>query len=632
MSRRNIHCSLLAAFLCHATLVEADRFVADEFIAIDAVERGMQGYGLTVFEGTEIDTFRFEVLGVERGSRPQQDIVWGIMAGGPLAETGAAAGMSGSPVYLDGKLLGAMAYGFSAAKKPYAGITPIGQMLETLALAGDSGPADIGTLGGGLQTWPLQAVDELEPPEALEALGDLDWLRDAARRKLPRRSVGVPGAAAIRLEPLATPLMVSGVDPGTFALMSPFLSDMGFMPLEAGGTSLSSAVSPQLEPGAMVGIQLIRGDWSMHGYGTVTYRQGDRIVAFGHPMFSTGQIEWPMITVDVHFIVANLLRSFKFGSAIETVGTVTQDRSSAIAGIVGPSPPMIAVAIDVDDRVLHADRDGHADRDPRVFHFEVVRDKVWTPAAVLFTVVGSIAAAGKMTGDYSIRLEAGIEVAGHRMVSAQNLFSGRGAPLMAGAAVSRVVRTLLDNRFETARFEKVDIRLTLEERNRQALIEGVRLARGAARPGDSIEVAVLLRPLQGDLERHTIELQIPESTPEGQLELRVSDARSAQMMERKRAPGTGNPRSLAQLLDALEATPGNNEITVDLLLRRPGVTVGSVELASVPGSMLSVMRSSRHAGETVLTQGTVLASRTLATEYVVSGQRQLPITVDRRAR
>jgi hypothetical protein len=138
--------------------------------------------------------------------------------------------------------------------------------------------------------------------------------------------------------------------------------------------------------------------------------------------------------------------------------------------------------------------------------------------------------------------------------------------------------------------------------------------------------------MHGDLKRHTVTLQIPESTPDGRLDLRVTDARATRLLKKKRAPGSGRPRTMAQLLDVLETSPANNEITVDLLLRRPGVTIGSIELASVPGSMLSVVRSSRHSGETMFTQGTVLATQTLVTDYVVSGQRQLPITVDRRAK
>lgn len=602
MTIRDISQTLLIVFLSAAGLAAA------EFFPVDAVQRGMQGYGLTVFEGTRIDTFRFEVLGVERGSRPRQDIVWGILAGGPLAESGVVEGMSGSPVYLEGKLLGAMAYGFPAAKKPYAGITPIGQMLEVLEQAGDvrehhSGTGDSGFASGF---------------EDLDSVGNLAWMRDVLALAEPH-SVRVAGAG-IRLERLATPLMVSGMGSETFSMMSPLLSEMGYLPLEAGGMSTGTVESPPLEPGAMVGVQLVRGDWNIHAYGTVTHREGDRLVAFGHPMLSTGQIEWPMITVDVHFVVANLLRSFKLGSAIEAVGTMTQDRASAIAGIVGPSPDMIAVTIDVDGR------------EPLVFSYEVVRDKVWTAAATLFTVIGSISSAAKMAGDYTVHLDAQIDVAGRRVVTEQNLFSGRGAPQQAGAAVSRIVGVLLNNRFETAGIDRIDIQLSLEERNREALIDGVRLSRGAVRPGGRLDVAVLVRPVHGDLERHTVTLEIPESTPEGQLELRVADARSAHLLKHKRAPGMSRPRDMAQLLEALETSPRNNQVTVDLLLRRPGVTVGTTELASVPGSMLSVMRSSRHSGETMFSQGAVLTTQTLSTNYVVSGQRQLAITVDRRAR
>ena len=626
--------ALFAAFLCHP-----GSLAAEEFFPVDAVRRGMRGYGLTVFQGTAIDTFGFEVLGVERGRQPQQDTVWGLMSGGPLAESGPVAGMSGSPVYLEGKLLGAVAHGFSAVKKPYAGVTPIRNMLEVLDRVGDGEASDAGAFESNIRERPPRPTDVAGAAEGLkieglkiedlriedlDSVGSLEWMRN----ELPalgarRRSVRIP-VAGIVLEPLATPLMVSGMGSETFALISPVLSEMGFMPLEARGTSSGLKASPVLEPGAMVGVQLVRGDWNVLSYGTVTHRQGDRIVAFGHPMFSTGQIEWPMITVDVHFVVANLLRSFKLCSAIETIGTVTQDRAAGVAGIVGPSPSMIPVTIAIDGL------------EPRDFRYEVVRDKGWTSAATLFSIIGSISSAGKRSGDHTVRLNAQVGIAGERVVREQNLFSGPAAPFQAAAAVSRIVSVLLNNRFGAAHVDKIDIQLALEERNSEAVIEGVRVLKKATKPGGRIDIAVLVRPISGELNgeiiRHMVSLEIPQSTPEGQLELRVADARSAHASRYKRAPGIGRPRDMSQLLDALETSPGNNQITVDLLLRRPGVTVGATEMASVPGSMLSVMRSSRHSGETMFTQGTVVSTQTLATDYVVKGHWQLPITVDRRAR
>ena len=530
------------------------------------------------------------------------------MEGGPLAESGAVAGMSGSPVYLDGRLLGAMAYGFFAAKKPYAGITPIGQMLQVLERTDDVDASD------RRRGNALEAV-----PSTTGSVGSPAWVREVLALAPTPRGVSVP-AAGIQLEPLATPLMVSGMGSELFALMSPVLREMGYLPLEAGGTSTGSVESPPLEPGAMVGMQIVRGDWNIHSYGTVTHRDRARLVAFGPPMLWSGLIEWPMLSVDVHFVVASLLRSFKFGSAIETVGTVTEDRASAIAGIVGPSPPMLAVAIEVD---------GH---ETQAFRYEVVHDKVWTPIATLFTVIGSITSAGKSSGEHAIRMRANIDVVAGPRVIEENLFSGASAPFQAAAAVARIVAVLLDNRFERQRLDQIDIRLSVEEYNREAVIEGVRVSRAEVRPGTELDVAVLVRPVLGDLKRHTITLTIPESTPEGLLDLRIADSRAALMLRHKRAPGTARPRTMEELLELLEMTPSNNEITVDLLLRKPGVTIGAAELASLPGSMLSVMRSSRHSGETLFTQGTVLTTQTLVTDYVVSGQRQLPIIVDRRAR
>ena len=603
---------IITATLVNTASLAAIEFDPAEFIPVEEVERGMKGFGLTVFEGTQIDTFQFEVLGVERGSWPQQDLVWGRMAGGPLEKTGIIAGMSGSPVYLEGRLLGAVAYGWGSATEPLCGITPIGEMLTALQRQERDPPgAGTGSRSGDTSLWniPQTPWDDADPTPTIAA----DYLNAAA-----------PASEqfGIQLSPVATPLMISGIDSETFDLMAPELRRMGFLPAEGGGSSRSTTVSPELEPGSAVGVQLVRGDMNMQSFGTLTYRRGDDVIAFGHPMRSLGQVSVPMTTMDVHFVVPNIFLSFKFGSVIESVGTVAQDRSPAISGRIGPQPSMIPIEVRV-----------RSESGDRKFNFEVVDDYAWAPYLIWYTTVATIGAAGKINGEYTIGLDLSVELSGRDdPLAVGNRFSSVRAPYEAGTFASTILTQLLTNPFEEVEFESVLLDLSLNEHIESATLESVRLDRHSVRPGDDLEITITTNRRRGEVEETRGTVEIPPELQDGLYEIRVYDARNANMIERWRAPSKWTPSSVDDMIELIGDLPRNDELNVALFSRRPGVTVGSVELTSLPPSRLSVMASSRHSGETALTQGTIVARQTIRMKTAVSGLRSLPVSVDRSAR
>ncbi len=597
----------LAARLAPAHAIEPD---ALNFMPVDEVERGMKGFGLTVFEGTRIDTFQVEILGVERGSWPKKNIVWGRMEGGPLEKTGIIAGMSGSPVYIDDRLLGAVAFGWGAATEPLCGITPIGEMLEEALDRQQRDRFDIGE-GETHGMWQIPERPWDSPP-----------LPSIAAEYLQPSNSTLESGGATTMIPVSTPLMISGFDGETFGMVSRVLGRMGFVPMEGGGgESRTVRESPQLEPGSSVGVQLIRGDFSAAALGTLTHRDGDNVIAFGHAMRSFGDVDWPMATMDVHFVVPSIFVSFKFGSVIEAVGRVAQDRSAAISGVVGSAPTMIAMNVDVESP------EGTED-----YHYEIVRDRMWTPGLAWYTVVATIGAAGKLYGDYSVGLEATVDLAGHEPLAVRNMFSSNYAPSEAAFYIMKLLSTLLENEFEEVYFEDVALKLSLIEKPRTATLESIRLNKDAVRPGESLQITLLTRPVLGEVVRSTVDIRVPEDMPEGVLEVRVYDAHTARLVEQRRAPAKGRPKSMEGLLDFIEELPRNNELIADLLSRRPGATVGSVELVSLPASRMSVLRTTRQSGEMAATQGTIVATKKIPMDVVVRGQRSLPVRVDRRAR
>ena len=576
---------------------------------VEEVERGMKGFGLTVFEGTRIDTFQFEVLGVEHGSGPHQDLVWGRMAGGPLEKTGIIAGMSGSPVYIEGRLLGAVAYGWGTATEPLCGITPMGQMLSTLERQ--------------QRQLPDAEGDDMGMWEFPTPWDEADLTPTLAARYLVNGVLPPNEQYGISLAPVATPLMISGVGRETFDLMAPHLKRLGFLPAEGGGGSTSTRVSPELVPGAAVGVQLVRGDMNIQSFGTLTYKQGDDIVAFGHPMRSLGQVAMPMATMDVHFVVPNIFVSFKFGSAIETVGTILQDRVSAISGRIGPQPSMIPIHVQVE-----------AEEGAREFNFEVVEDDAWAPGLIWYTTVATIGATAKINGDYTVGLDLSVDLVGRdEALTVGNLFSGAGAPYQASTFATSILAQLMTNPFEEVEFEGVTLDLSLRERSESATLESIRLDRASVRPGGSLRITIETKRRRGEVERTDVTVKIPPEVQEGPLDVRVFDARTASLSERWRAPSMWGPRSVDDMADLIGKLPRNDEFVVGLLSRRQGVTVGSVELASLPPSRLSVMRGSkRHSGEIALTQGTIIAEQKIQMKTTVTGQRSLPVMVDRSAR
>ena len=600
----------VAAALCaNAASLAAIDFDPSRFMPVEEVERGMKGFGLTVFEGTRIDTFQFEVLGVEHGSGPHQDLVWGRMAGGPLEKTGIIAGMSGSPVYIGGRLLGAVAYGWGTATEPLCGITPIGQMLTAMRRQ-DQLPDREGE-DMGLWDVPIPWDDAAPTPTI-------------ASRYLVNGVLPPSEPHGISLAPVATPLMISGIGRETFDLMATELQRMGFMPAEGGGNSRSTRTSPELEPGAAVGVQLVRGDYmNIQSIGTLTYREGDDVVAFGHPMRSLGRVAMPMATMDVHFVVPNIFVSFKFGSVIETVGTILQDRASAISGRIGPQPSMIPMHVQVES--------GEGTRE---FNFEIVDDQVWAPGLIWYTTVATIGAAAKINGDYTIGVDLSVDLAGRdEPLSVGNLFSGAGAPYQASTFATSILAQLMTNPFEEVEFEAVSLNLSLSERSESATLESIRLDRDSVRPGGSLRITIETKRRRGEVERTDVTVEIPQEMQEGPLEVGVFDAHTASLGERWRTPSRWRPRSVDDMVDRAGKLPRNDELVVVLFSRRPGVTVGSVELASLPPSRLSVMRGSRrHSGEIALTQGTIIAEQKIQMKTPVSGQRRLPVIVDRSAR
>jgi len=538
-----------------------------EFLPPDLIKPGMRGFGLTVFRGGKVDTFKVEALGVLKNWAPKMDLILVRLSGGPdgvLRKAGVIAGMSGSPVFLEGKLVGAVAYGWTFSKEPICGVTPIGAMLEVAR----------------------------KPSDVSNALPDDKGLA-----------------------PIATPLWLSGFSPSLVPEMRDALEGFGMLPV-AGGVKGNCEVD-SLRPGSALGVQLARGDVNATAIGTLTWIQGDTVLAFGHPMFSSGNTALPMTGAYIYDVLPSVYRSFKIGAATGPTGVILQDRLPAIAGVMGREPDMLPVAVEVGGKE---------------FWFEVVRHPSIGPSLVLYGLASVVAAAEKSSGESTVQLEGilFLRSTGPDTLKVHDLFSGLSAPLQAARSIGRLLSVVMENPFRKVRVDSASFRIRVEEKIRMAWIEGVRVDRQVVRPGDDLRIEVFLRRHLEGWDTLALDLKLPESLRGDRVVLRVGDAAHMEHWERERAPGRFVPTDLHQLLQRLGETKPNDRVYVELVAPGEGLTVSGLELPRLPPSALSVLKPGRQTAAFQPVREAVLLELGKPVGAVVQGAHTVRLRVERR--
>jgi hypothetical protein len=586
---------------------------APDILPLDEIRPGMVGVGRTVFEGSRIDEFKVEILGVlENAVGPKQSMVLARLTGGPLAETGVIAGMSGSPVFIDGKLIGAVAYGFPFSKETIAGITPIDEMIQATqtdapraastrlapryGVSGPSMPLDRETLVAALKR-PSTAI----PTGAL-----------------PNAS-GVPANAT--LTPLALPLVFSGFDPATFEWARGVFAGAGFAPvLGASRTGIPGGSVPDLQPGGAVGVSLIEGDLDLSVTGTITHIDQDRVYAFGHPFYNLGPTQFPMKKAYVYSVFPSLYQSWKIATALDPVGTIDQDRTTAIAGRLGRTPRMIPVTV----------RLTTSRGQERQFSFRIVEDELFSPVLAYVSMLSVLQGNERAFGTSTIRLNARLTLSGGREVRVEDLFTEEQPAVQAAGLVAAPIAYVMSNDFERVTVEKLDLDVLSHETIQSASLQRAWIERtGALRPGSVVPLKVLLRTYRGETITETIPLSIPSSAPAGTYSLLVSDASALTNLEQREMRQPFIPKDLDQLIRAINGLRRNNHVYARLMRPDDGAIVSGEYLQSLPPSILSVLGTSEMGGTVIPIRTAAVWDFDLPTDYAVSGSRVLSITVER---
>jgi hypothetical protein len=590
---------------------------ATSLMPIEEVKPGMVGVGRTIFEGAVMQDFKVHILGVLKNVQaPQRNLILARLEGGPLAQTGVIAGMSGSPVYVDGRLIGAVSYSIGAfPKEPIAGITPIGEMIDATA---DASPR---------RTVPAQERIELPiSPERLAASIRAAYARIAAFADRPAdvQVFGLPASTGAQmgalLRPIATPLVMSGMSAATSDLVTSMFREAGFTPVLSGGFSGDSAPAAEpLKPGDPVGVALLSGDGEMGATGTVTHVDGTRVYAFGHPFFNFGPTAFPMTRATVYTSLPSLMSSFKIATMGEVIGTVQQDRATAIAGSLGKAPATVPLTITLESA-----------RGPkRTFKYNAAVDQLFTPLLTYVALFNTLGNYERQFGAATVTVKGKASFDKHADVTYEDIFTGDGTIPAASAYVAGPITMLLTNDLEPVTLKGVDLTITTAEESRSATIERVWLDDVRPRAGRTVPLKVLTRSYRGAERISTIPIEIPANAS-GQLTVMVTDGRQLNQIEQRELRRSLQPQSVAQMIKALNQTHRNNRLYVRLLTGTPGAVVNGEALPSLPPSVLSVLEGDRSGGNFAPIRSAALGEWELPMDSAIAGTRVLTIDLDSR--
>ncbi len=538
---------------------------------LSQVKRGLIGNGKTVFEGDRVDDFCVEVLGVIENLGPKQSIILARLSGGPLEKTGVMQGMSGSPVYIGGKLLGAVAMTFAFSKDPIAGIRPIQEMLDL-----EKAP------GGGA-------------------------------------AVRTASAQQSRMVDIATPLNFGGFTRGTMDQFGAQLRGLGLEPVQGntgGGNPEPVFGDPKLvRPGTMISVQLMSGDMSVSAEGTVTAVDGDRIYAFGHRFLEAGSTALPFARAEVLALLPNVSASFKISASREWMGAITQDRSVGIAGSLGRRVRTIPLTIAVGSHQ---------------YRMRMVDDRVLSPLLLQMAVFSALDATERTMGQASLSVAGLVEFEGGLPpVRLDNQYSGDfNLPLQASLNTALPLSYTMQAGFDQLRVKGIRVEIGASDRRKQWQIDQVASSDREVHPGDTVEIVTVLNGENGAELARKAQYQVPVGAVPGPLYFTVSDASSSNLGDYQQWIGS-SPRTPEQVVDFLNGLRPNNKAYVRVWRQDPSYQANGQDLPGLPASAALIFaRQQTASGGAALGRGSKIAEIALdAGDGVVTGSKTIQVDI-----
>lgn len=609
--------TVVSALIVSATCLSAQTMTRPkagqvEILKSSALKPGMQATAWTVFSGTEPEAVPIEIIGLWKNAwGPRQDIILGKM-GGKAQRTNVAGGMSGSPVYIDGKLIGAVALRLSVfSPDAICGITPIELMLE------------------------INDFDETQPagaksPESAPARAALE-VPDGLLGKV-MSAAGAGQAAVPLMTPIETPLTFSGFQESTLREFGPLLRQMGLQPVQGGASGALMSPKPAagwqnaLQPGDPIAGVLVSGDMSMTGLGTVSYNDGKRVLGFGHPFFNLGPVNMPMAKGEVLMTLSSAFQPNKIANATEIVGALHQDRHSGIMGVLGDAAEMIPVTLKVR---TYGDKDRvQKEKD---FQFHVFVQQKWTPFLMMITLFNSVSGVNDFSEEVTYRFNGKVDIDGHPGLSLSTMQAPSDLPVPAHMLLAGWWADKFNKLFQNAvksspKLKRVDATVDLLPQRRIATIENAWVAQNDATSGQEVSGKVFLRPFRGERMMREFKVRIPGGLPKGEHRILLSDADTLNRIQS--AAGMVNRFiDIPQTVSLLNQERSNNKLYVSLVEARPTVYADDKTMPSLPASVLNVMQSGTQ-NRTFITSGeSATEQQALPFDLVVAGSYSLKINV-----
>jgi len=577
-----------------------------ETMPFSQVKKGMKGYGVTVFEGTTPEKFDVEILGVLNNIGPSQNLILAKIDGPVIRRTGVIAGMSGSPIYIDGKVIGALAYAWQFAKEPVAGITPIDEMLK---IARNEAPA------GAVVA---DARPRISGADLLKALANNKT--DDVFEKLATGFGAQAMSSVSGAKPIAVPVSMSSFAPETISRFGKYLDDMGFVAVPSGATSSSTSTkidNSPFKPGDPIGAVLLNGDFTVAATGTVTHVDGDHIYAFGHPFLDMGEISFPMAKSEIVTVLPSVASSFKFSNTGAIVGEFKQDRSTGIMGVVGDAARTIPVDLTLDGS-------GPA----QTYHVNVVRNTQLSPLILAMAVDSIVANAQRAAGERTVVMDSEIDLKGFEPIHLREGWAGAQARQAIPQYLAVVAGYVMSNEFRDATIERVKVNLHHDDQLKIAkLLEATVIPpdNGRISPGDTVKVRALLKPFRGEAFVENFDVKIPDDQPVGPAYLLVGSGTVLNQIDFSLVPP--DPRTLEQVIGVLKRLRPSTDLALGIYSNADGAVTAGVYLPSLPPTIRAVVNNDTTNGAQAAVKyyGSSQQARPLG--YIVDGAVKIDLDV-----
>ncbi|MBN1903455.1 hypothetical protein JW926_19210 [Candidatus Sumerlaeota bacterium] len=612
---------IMSSGISTAQETDSANVATSEFMYVEEIKPGMTGYGISAFKDNNLERFDVEILGVMSNAFPDMDIILARLSGPQFKEMGVVAGMSGSPVYIDNRMIGAVAYGWTFSMEPIAGITPIKNMLEVMDKTDDKphppeyAPPDnfLPETGGG----DKKNARGLRNKQSLAVqTGSIPILKD--------KTTTYPDA--ITLEPLGTPLIISGCHPDILKRAESFFSGTSFMPVLGGGSRVLNPEFPikPVENGSGIAIPMVSGSLAMAAVGTVTYRKGNKLVAFGHPFFEMGNLDAPMASAHIFTVVPSYMRPFKLGAAVQEIGCIRQDRQAAIGGFFGMEAP----SFDVNVKIRMESSNTENALQYHIWENESVSgsllDIVISESIIRFDKLWGVSAA-KMR--YKILLDDDTVIEKEEFLSTDRLLA-----YDVSLTVAIELMRLMTNPFKKVDIRNIQLDATIIDQFKAVAIETAKLDRDIYKPGETANIQLYFDTYRIPRFSRTLQFRLPEDLRDGAYTLHVLNGVERKRLEFRRSPGIANILSFDALIKNLKMNFPMNKLYVVLTEKETGIRWKEEEMPHLPPSIQSPTQASSVPIFSYPINMNFIREETFDTDFEIRGSRVFSLKVNKRGR